>query len=181
LTAAGYPHGLTLNYLYQNDSVDTSVFTAIQASLKLCGINLVGKAEPSSSFFTDLGNAPVNNKAGTFDMATGAWIPDWFGNNGRTIVPPFFQTNCVVNTINYGCYSSHQMDGLINSAESATTATAAGNLWHQADQLAMSQALMVPLQSQLYPIYTSKRAHGGVWSPTIGDPDVTNIWLNPTS
>jgi peptide/nickel transport system substrate-binding protein len=181
LTKAGYPHGLTLNYLYQNDSVDTSVFTTIQASLKLCGITLNGKPEPSSSFFVDLGNAPVNNKPGTFDMATGAWIPDWFGNNGRTVIPPFFQTDCQVNTINYGCYSSTQMDKLINEAESAPTATQAGALWHSADELAMKNALIVPIQSQLYPIYTSKRTHGGVWSPTIGDPDVTNIWLNPTS
>jgi peptide/nickel transport system substrate-binding protein len=178
LKSAGYPHGVSLTYMYQNDSVDTAAFTAIQASLKLCGINLNGKSEPSSSFFTDLGNAPVNNKAGTFDMAQGAWIPDWFGNNGRTIIAPFFQTDCQVNTVNYGCYSSPQMDKLIKEAETATSVTAAGNFWHQADLLAMKSALIVPLQSQNYPIYTSKRVHGpGDWSPTIGDPDVTNVWL----
>jgi len=178
LSKAGYPHGVTLTYLYQNDSVNTAVFTAIQASLKNCGITLTGKPEPGSSFFVDLGNAPVNNKPNQWDAASGEWIPDWFGNNGRTIVPPFFQTDCVVNTINYGCYSSPQMDSLIKQAEAATTVSAAGALWHQADELAMKQALIVPIQSQKFPMFHSKRVAGpGDFSPTIGDPDVTNLWL----
>ena len=179
LKKAGYPNGVSLTYLYQNDSVNTAAFTAIQASLKLCGISLNGKSEPSSSFFTDLGNAPVNNKPGTWDMAQGAWIPDWFGNNGRTIIPPFFETDCQVNTINYGCYSSPKMDGLIKSAEAATTVSAAGSFWSQANQLAMQNALIVPLQSQNYPMYTSKRTMGpGAFSPTIGASDPTNVWLS---
>ncbi len=179
LKKAGYPNGVSLTYLYQNDSVNTAAFTAIQASLKLCGISLNGKSEPSSSFFTDLGNAPVNNKPGTWDAAQGAWIPDWFGNNGRTIIPPFFETDCQVNTINYGCYSSPKMDGLIKSAEAATTVSAAGSFWSQANQLAMQNALIVPLQSQNYPMYTSKRTLGpGAFSPTIGASDPTNVWLS---
>jgi peptide/nickel transport system substrate-binding protein len=179
LSSAGYPHGIKLNYLYQTDSVNTAAFVAIQASLKLCGINLIGKAEPSSSFYTDLGNAPSNNKAGTWDMAQGAWIPDWFGNNGRTIIPAFFQTDCQVNTINYGCYSSPKMDNLIKQAEAAKTVTQAGTLWGQANTLAMQQSLIVPLQSENYPMYTSKRVHGpGDFSPTLGTSDPTNLWLS---
>src|SRR5262249_2445003 len=82
LKKAGFPNGVTLTYLYANDSVNTAAFTAIQASLKPCGITLNGKAEPGSSFFTDLGNSPVNAKAGTWDLGQPGWIPDWFGNNG---------------------------------------------------------------------------------------------------
>jgi peptide/nickel transport system substrate-binding protein len=178
LKQAGFANGLKLTYLYQTDSVNTAAFTAIQASLKLCGITLKGKAEPSSSFYTDLGNAPSNNKPGTWDMGQGAWIPDWFGNNGRTIIPPFFQTDCQVNTINYGCYSSPKMDNLIKSAEAAKSVSQAGSLWGQASALAMQQALMVPLQSENYPMYTSKRTEGpGAFSPTIGASDPTNLWL----
>jgi peptide/nickel transport system substrate-binding protein len=169
----------TLTYLYQNDSVNTSVFVAIQASLKQCGITLKGKAEPSSSFFTDLGNAPVNNKAGTWDLGQAAWIPDWFGLNGRSVIPPFFETDCQVNTINYGCYSSKQMDKLISQAEAATSNTDAASLWSQANTLAMQQALIVPIQSQLYPMFTSARIHGpGAFVANIGDPDITNLWIS---
>jgi peptide/nickel transport system substrate-binding protein len=187
LSQAGYPNGVTLTGLFINDSVNTQVFEAIQASLKSCGINLSSKPEPVSSFFPDLGNAPVNNKSGQWDVGTSAaWIPDWFGNNGRTFIPPFFQTNCVVNTINYGCYSSAQMDKLITQAETAPTVAAAGGFWHQADTLAMKDAVIVPLLSQQFPYYSSARVHNVgstaiAMQPNIGDPDITNLWLSPTS
>jgi peptide/nickel transport system substrate-binding protein len=187
LKQAGYPSGVTLTGLYINDSVNAQVFQAIQASLKNCGINLKSKPEPASSYFTDLGNAPSNNKAGQWDVGTSAsWIPDWFGNNGRTFIPAFFQTNCVVNTINYGCYSSSKMDSLIKQAESATSISAAGALWHQADALAMKDAVIVPLLNQQFPYYSSARVHNAgatavAMQPNIGDPDITNVWLSPSS
>ena len=86
LSKAGYPHGLTVTYMYPNDSANTRAFTAIQASLANCGITLTGKGEPGSSFFVDMGNAPENNKPGTWDIGQVGWIPDWYGDNGRTIV-----------------------------------------------------------------------------------------------
>jgi peptide/nickel transport system substrate-binding protein len=186
LAAAGYPHGVSLTYLYPNDSVDTQVFVAIQASLKPCGINLKGKSEPGSSFFVDLGNSPENNKAGTWDMGQPGWFPDWFGNNGRTVISPLFQTNCVVNTNNYGCYNSTALDGIIKQAEAATTLSAAGALWHQADENVMHNAVIVPLLNQLQAYYSSTRVHNAgsaaiAFQPNIGGPDITNVWLSPSS
>src|SRR5579859_5403011 len=46
LTKAGYPNGVSLIYTYQNDSTNTRAFEAIQASLAICGIKLVGKPQP---------------------------------------------------------------------------------------------------------------------------------------
>ena len=46
LVKAGYKKGVSLTYLYANDSVNTRIFATIQASLKPCGVNLVGKPEP---------------------------------------------------------------------------------------------------------------------------------------
>jgi len=184
LASAGYPNGVTLNALYDNDSNGTHGFVAIQASLKACGINLKGKGEPGSSYFTDLGNSPVNNQPGRWDIGTSTgWYPDWYGNNGRTIIPPFFQTNCVVNTINYGCVNNSQMNSLIKQAESATSQSQAGSLWHQADQLAMKNAWIVPLQAQQAPTYSSTRTHNAgasaiVVAPNIGGADITNVWLS---
>ena len=183
LSKAGYPNGLTLNYTYQNDSSNTRAFTAIQASLQNCGIKLASKPEPGSSFFTDLGNAPSNNKAGTWDMGQAAWVPDWFGNNGRTVIQALFQgPNCVVNTVNYGCYENNQVNSLINQAETAASISAAGTAWHQADMDIMKDAAIVPLISQNFPQYSSSRVRGvgyktAVFAPNIGEPDITNLWL----
>jgi peptide/nickel transport system substrate-binding protein len=183
LSKAGYPHGLSLTYMYPNDSTNTRAFEAIQASLANCGITLNGKPEPGATFFVDMGNAPESNKAGAWDMGQVAWVPDWFGNNGRTVIQALFQgPNCVVNTVNYGCYDSSAVNSLINQAESATSLSAAGSAWHQADVDIMKDAAIVPLLSQNFPQYSSSRVRGvgsstAIFAPNIGDPDVTNVWL----
>jgi len=188
LAKAGYPNGVTLTYMYPNDSSNTRIFTAIQASLANCGITLTSKPEPGSSFFTDLGNSPENNKAGQWDMGQPGWFPDWWGNNGRTIVQALFQgPNCVINTVNYGCYDNAQVNSLITTAETASSLTAAGTAWQQADHQIMSDAAIAPIMSQNFPQYSSKRVRGitsngttyptAIFAPNIGAPDVTNVWL----
>ncbi len=183
LSKAGYRNGLSLTYTYQNDSTNSRAFAAIQASLKNCNINLNGKPEPGSSFYVDLGNAPENNKAGTWDLGQANWIPDWFGNNGRTIIQALFQgPNCVVNTVNYGCYDNATVNSLITQAEAATSLTTAGNDWHAADMQIMKDAAIVPMASQNFPSYASSRvkeagASTAVFAPNIGQTDITNVWL----
>jgi peptide/nickel transport system substrate-binding protein len=183
LTKAGYPNGLSLVYEYPNDSTNTRAFTAVQASLAACGITLKGKGEPGSTFFTDMGDSPENNKAGQWDMGQVAWVPDWFGNNGRTTIQALFQgPNCVINTVNYGCYDNPAVNSLINQAEQATSLTAAGVAWHQADVDIMKDAVIVPILSQNFPQLSSPRVRGvgystAIFAPNIGDPDITNVWL----
>ena len=164
-------------------SSNTRIFTAIQASLANCGIILTGKPEPGSSFFTDLGNAPENNKPGVWDMGQPGWFPDWWGNNGRTLIQALFQgPQCVINTVNYGCYDNPKVNSLITQAEGASSVTDAGNIWHQADSQIMSDAPIVPIMSQNMPIYASKRVRGvgyqtAIFNPNIGTVDITSLWL----
>jgi peptide/nickel transport system substrate-binding protein len=188
LAKAGYPNGVTLTYIYPNDSTQTRIFTAIQASLASCGITLSGKPEPLSTMFVDLGNSPENNKPGQWDMGQPGWIPDWFGNNGRTIVQALFQgPNCVINTVNYGCYDNSTVNSLITKAEGASSLSAAGNYWHQADMQIMSDAAIVPIMDLGFPMYSSARVRGigsngatsptALFAPNIGAPDITALWL----
>ncbi|HEY4852512.1 MAG TPA: ABC transporter substrate-binding protein, partial [Streptosporangiaceae bacterium] len=188
LAKAGYPNGVTLTYTYPSDSSNTRIFTAIQASLANCGITLTPKAEPGSSYYTDLGNSPENNKPGAWDMGQPGWIPDWFGNNGRTVVQALFQgPNCVINTVNYGCYDNASVNSLITQAEGATSLSAAGSFWHQADTQIMSDAAIVPVMNQNFPAYSSSRVRGiasngqtyptAIFEPNIGAPDITALWL----
>jgi peptide/nickel transport system substrate-binding protein len=188
LAKAGYPNGVTLTYTYPSDSSNTRIFTAIQASLANCGITLTPKPEPGSSYYTDLGNSPENNKPGAWDMGQPGWIPDWFGNNGRTVVQALFQgPNCVINTVNYGCYDNASLNSLITQAEGATSLSAAGTFWHQADMQVMSDAAIVPVMNQDFPAYSSSRVRGiasngqtyptAIFEPNIGAPDITALWL----
>ncbi|MGH3185741.1 MAG: ABC transporter substrate-binding protein [Streptosporangiaceae bacterium] len=188
LAKAGYPHGISLTYMYENDSSDTRIFTAIQASLAPCGITLVSKPEPGSSIFVDLGNSPENNKPGQWDIGQAIWFPDWFGNNGRTVIQALFQgPNCVVNTVNDGCYDNATVNSLITQAEGASSLSAAGGFWHQADMQIMSDAAIVPIMSQDTAVYSSARIRGisssgktyptAIFAPNIGAPDITALWI----
>jgi len=179
LTKAGYPHGVTLTYMYENDSSDTRIFTAIQASLAPCGITLTGKPEPGSSIFVDLGNAPENNKAGQWDLGQAIWFPDWFGNNGRTVIQALFEgPNCVINTVNYGCYDNATVNSLITKAENAPSVSAAGTYWHQADQQVMSDAVTVYSSARIRGIASNGQTYPtAIFAPNIGAPDITALWI----
>jgi len=177
LSKAGYPNGVTLLYMYPNDSTNTRAFEAIQASLAQCGITLTSKPEPGSSFFVDAGNSPVNNKPNEWDMAQVAWIPDWFGNNGRTMIQALFAPRCTVNTNNYGCYNNANVNNLITQAEAATSLSAAAADWHQADMQIMQDAAIVPIMSQGFPNFSSARVKNVLFQPNIGEVDITNLWL----
>jgi peptide/nickel transport system substrate-binding protein len=177
LAKAGYPSGVTLLYMYPNDSTNTRAFEAIQASLAQCGITLTSKPEPGSSFFVDAGNSPVNNKPNQWDMAQVAWIPDWFGNNGRTMIQALFAPRCTVNTNNYGCYNNPAVNTLITQAEAATSLSTAAADWHSADTDIMQDAAIVPLLDQGFPNFSSARTRNVMFQPNIGEVDITNLWL----
>ena len=177
LAKAGYPNGVSVIYTYINDSTNTREFEAIQASLANCGITLQGKPEPGSSYFVALGNSPVNNKPNQWDLGQPGWIPDWFGNNGRTLIQALFAPRCTVNTNNYGCYNSPAVNSLISQAESATSLSAAATAWHQADVDIMQDAAIVPIEDQGFPMFSSARVRNAIFGPNIGEHDITNLWL----
>ena len=178
LSKAGYPNGVSVLYAYPNDSTNTRAFEAIQASLAQCGITLNGKPEPGSSFFVNIGNSPVNNKANQWDLSQPAWIPDWFGNNGRTLIQALFAPRCTVNTNNYGCYNNPAVNTLITQAEGASSLSAAATAWHQADVDIMQDAAIVPILDQGFPNFSSARTKNVVFGPNIGEVDITNLWLS---
>ena len=190
LAQAGMKSGIKLNYAYQNDSVNSAIFQAVQSSLKSCGINLVGQPESGATFFTHMGTPSENNKAGTWDLSQVGWIPDWFGgNNGRTVADPLFRTNCVQGTINDGCYSNPKVDSLIDQAEATSSLSQSNSILHQVDVQVMKDAVIIPMVEGYGPMYSSKNVFNVnnqgepsgstavVWAPNIGGPDLTNVYL----
>jgi ABC-type transport system substrate-binding protein len=120
---------------------------------------------------------------GTFDLAMVGWLPDWAGNNGRSILDPLLKTDCTNGTLNFGCYSNHTVDKLITEAETAPSLAAAGKFWTQANKLILADAAIMPLTDGQNAILASSRVHeagvsgGVVFAPIIGGPDLTNVWL----
>jgi peptide/nickel transport system substrate-binding protein len=183
LVRGGHGKGVTLKFAFINDVQQTQIFAEIQASLKPCGINLLPDPLPANQFFTDLLSVSEHKKPGTFDLAMIGWVPDWSGNDGRSIIDTLFRTNCVNGTNNWGCYSNRKVDRLMTEAESASSPTRAAQLWTQAAKQIMADAAFVPLIDDQSPILASSRLREGglsggvVFAPVIGGPDLTNIWL----
>jgi peptide/nickel transport system substrate-binding protein len=180
LAAAGYPHGFTLIDAYRNAGNHPAVFQSVQADLKACGITVNGSPQQQGNYYSWLEN-PANTKAGKWNISEPGWVPDWFGNNGRTTMQPLFSSPCVNPTTNYGCYNSAATVGLINKALTATSLGAAANYWHQADMQVMKDAVIVPFTNQNTPAYHSSRVKNAIWSWTNQLYDPTQLWLSPST
>lgn len=177
LADAGYPNGLTLKAWYRNAGNHPAIAQSYQADLKECGINVKLIPIPGGDYYSEYLQQPSKAKAGEWDITAPGWIPDWFGNNGRAIIQPLFQTNCRVGTVNYGCYSNPEVDRLIDEALQAETEEQAAEIWHQIDRIVMEDAVIVPFKTEVAPIYRSKRVQNALWMPRERYYDMTQIWL----
>ena len=181
LSEAGYPNGLTLIAAYRNAGNHPAVFQSYSADLKKCGITVKGLPVRQGDFYGAFLQNPSLAKDSKWDVSAPGWVPDWYGNNGRSVSQPLFQTNCTAGTSNYGCYSNPKVDDLIKQALASPDQTQAANLWHQVDQQVMSDAVIVPFQNQNTPIYHAKRVKNAIYLPSFQLFDLTNLWLDPAS
>ncbi|WP_248961782.1 ABC transporter substrate-binding protein [Sphaerisporangium perillae] len=181
LSEAGYPNGLTLIGAFRNAGNHPSVFQSYSADLKKCGITVKGLPVRQGDYYGAFLQAPSIAKDSKWDISAPGWVPDWYGNNGRSVSQPLFQTNCTPGTSNYGCYSNPEVDDLIKQALAEPDQAKSAALWHQVDQKVMADAVIVPFQNQNTPIYHSKRVKNALYLPSFQLYDVTNLWLDPPS
>lgn len=179
ITEAGYQPGeLTLKAWYRNSGRHPDVAQSYQADLRRCGIEVQLIPTPQADYYSAYLGRPERAKAGEWDITAPGWIPDWYGQNGRTIIQPLFQTNCSVNTVNYGCYSNPEVDAAIEEALQARNVDEAARLWHGIDRMLMSDAAFVPFKTNKKPMYHSDRVSGAKFVNTLTFFDPTNLWLS---
>lgn len=181
LAEAGYPNGLTVIGAFRNAGNHPANFQSYSADLKKCGITVKGLPVRQGDYYGAFLQNPSIAKDSKWDISAPGWVPDWYGNNGRAISQPQFQTNCTPGTSNFGCYSNPKVDDLIKQALAEPDATKAASLWHQVDQQVMADAVLVPLNNQNTPIYKSKRVQNALYLPSWQLYDYTNIWLDPNT
>jgi peptide/nickel transport system substrate-binding protein len=178
LAAAGYPNGLTVKAAYRNSGNHPAIFQSYAQDLKACGITVTGIPVPQADFYSQFLQKTSNAISSKWDVAAPGWVPDWSGNNGRTVISPLFDgRNWADGTSNYGGYNSPVTNGLIDKALQATTLDAAASFWNQADQQIMKDAAIVPFMAQKTPWYHSSRVKNAIWVPIAQQFDITNLWL----
>ena len=169
--------GVTLKLLYSTTDPAPRVAQALQSSLNAAGFHVQLVPVTQSDFYGKYLTVPATAKRDVWDLAAPGWIPDWFGNNGRsTIVPLLTQPGLGSN--DFGGYTSSTVNSFINAALSAPNAAAAAQNWQKADSAAMQDVANVPVNVQKWPIFHSARVHGCnfFWFGLNCDP--TNVWLS---
>jgi peptide/nickel transport system substrate-binding protein len=177
LLAQAHQSGVAIKLLYSTTSPMPRVAQSLQSSLEAAGFKVSLVSATQSDFYGKYLESPTTAKRDVWDIAPPGWIPDWFGNNGRsTLVPLLTQPGPGSN--DFGGYTSATVQKHIDDALAAPTAAAANTAWQQADAAAMQDAAIVPVNVQKWPIFTSARVHGCdfFWFGLNCDP--TNVWLS---
>ncbi|MGH9300425.1 MAG: ABC transporter substrate-binding protein [Acidimicrobiales bacterium] len=180
LQSAGYAPGqITLKLIYRTNSVHPQVAQTDQAALQAAGfkVDLIA-VNPANTFYTKYLENPTASKAGSWDIAEPGWIPDWLGNNGRSVIEPLFDGRTYgKNSTDYGDYNSPVVNGLIDKALAATSTSAATADWQAAAKQIMADAAVVPLGAQKTAIYHSTKVQNCIFNDFNQNCDITNVWL----
>jgi len=92
LAKAGHPNGLAIKLLYSTTDPGPRVAQALQASLDKGGFKVKLVPATQADFYGKYLLNISTAKRDVWDMAPPGWIPDWFGNNGRSVVQPLFSS-----------------------------------------------------------------------------------------
>jgi peptide/nickel transport system substrate-binding protein len=170
LAQAGYPNGLTCNFLYRQKSKGADMAQAVQQDVARAGIKLNLNQVPNADYYKKHLQAPNVND---WDVSFPGWSPDWQGNATRTFFTPLLAPNCTTATVNYGCYDNPQVTSQIDAA--LTTTGDAAPLNQQVDRTATNDLPILPMIERNAVTISSKRVQGWRWYSYGVNPDIANI------
>ncbi|HMH94646.1 MAG TPA: ABC transporter substrate-binding protein [Streptosporangiaceae bacterium] len=177
LLAQAGKSGVTLKLLYSTTDPMPRVAQSLQASLDAAGFHVKLISATQSDFYGKYLESPPTAQRDVWDLAPPGWIPDWFGNNGRSTLVPLL-TQPGVGSNDFGGYTSPVVEKDLKAALSAPSTAAATTDWQAADTAAMKDVAVVPINVQKWPIFHSAAVHGCnfFWFGLNCDP--TNVWLS---
>ncbi len=181
LTEAGFPNGITLNYVGANAGAGKRVNIALQASLARAGITLKIKEYPGFAIYTDSLGLPA--KRTEHQIGTANWCPDYPGDGTRSWFVPLLDGRSIqpANNNNYGEYNNPEVNAKIDQALTEGDKAKRGQLWSEADRQVMEDAAWVPYLYDKSPYFWSERVKNWVWTAWSNQPDVTTMWLDPAT
>jgi peptide/nickel transport system substrate-binding protein len=179
LAQAGYPGGLPIKLLYRTNGIDPLLAQTVQASLTKAGFQVQLVAATASDFFAKyLTAGPESARRGVWDVAITDWYPDWFGNNGRTVIEALFDGRSIgPNSVNYGAYDADDVEADIDRALAATTAEDSYAAWSDAATKVIEDAALAPLVQFKVARYQSSRVKNCVFMLLGFSCNLTSVWL----
>lgn len=178
LREAGYPNGLTLNYVGMSTGSGPAVTTAIQASLARAGIKLKIKTYQGFSIYFESLLFPA--KRLEHQIADAEWCPDYPGDGARSFFLPLFHSTSILPAANNNMaeYAVTEVDRKIDAALAERSAAKRERLWQGLDKRIMLDAPWAPWLYVRQPFVWSERLGGWTYSPWHHNTDVSNVWVN---
>jgi peptide/nickel transport system substrate-binding protein len=177
LTDAGYPNGLTLNYVGSSTGYGPAFTTAVQASLARVGIKLNIKTFQGFSIYYDSLLFPA--KRVEHQIGDAEWCPDYPGDGARSWFLPLFYSKSILPAANNNMaeYSNPEVDAMIDTALSELDNTKRAQDWAALDKRIMQDAPWAPWLETNEPFIWSKRLQNWTYSPWHHNADMTNVWI----
>jgi peptide/nickel transport system substrate-binding protein/oligopeptide transport system substrate-binding protein len=169
LKEAGYPDGIELTLMYNNNPRHRSIAEAIQAQVSELGIKLNLKVQ-------DWGTHLDACSRGEFEMFRMAWVVDYPDPDNFLFV--LLDSSNIGSKGNYSRYSNPQVDEWLRAARSETNWDKRVELYQKAEQQIVDDAPWIFLFH-----YTTSLVHGAdvenVYLPAMGDytTDLTEVWM----
>jgi peptide/nickel transport system substrate-binding protein len=176
LAKAGYPNGVDIKLLYSTLDPGPRVAQSLQASLGKAGFRVKLIPATGSDFYGKYMLVPSTAKQGVWDIAPPGWIPDWFGNNGRSVIQPLF-TNPAPGSSDFGGYSSAVLNGFVDKALTARSPAQAATNWRKANAQLMKDAAAVPVEMQKWTVFHSSKVQNCIFYFLSLNCDTTQVWL----
>jgi len=177
LAQAGYPNGLTLNYVGSSTGYGPGFTTAVQASLARAGITLNIKTFQGFSIYYESLLFPA--KRLEHQIADAEWCPDYPGDGARSWFLPLFYSKSILPAANNNMaeYSNPQVDAMIDAALAEQDNAKRAADWEALDQRIMQDAPWAPWLEANEPFVWSKQLRNWVYSPWHHNADITNVWI----
>jgi peptide/nickel transport system substrate-binding protein len=177
LTEAGFPNGLTLNYVGSSTGYGPAFTTAVQASLARAGIKLNIKTFQGFSIYYDSLLFPA--KRVEHQIGDAEWCPDYPGDGARSWFLPLFYSKSILPAANNNMaeYSNPEVDSMIDAALSDLNNTTRAQKWAALDKRIMQDAPWAPWLETNEPFLWSKRLQNWTYSPWHHNTDITNVWI----
>jgi peptide/nickel transport system substrate-binding protein len=181
LEEAGYPDGVTINYVGPSTGKGPKIQASLQSALDRAGIKLATRSYDGYKVYTD--SLQLRSRKDEHQIGLARWCPDFPGNGARSFIGVLLDGRKITPTANnnYGDYNNPQVNSMIEEAYRSGDAQRRNALWGEIDRRIMQDAAWVPLVYERQPYFWSSRVKHWTFSPWISNPDITDMWLDPNS
>lgn len=179
LAEAGYPDGITVNFVYATGSRYDAYAQAIEADLRAAGIEVNLIPTPGANVTSQFTTNAEATESGAWDITINSLSPTWVGNGARTmLMPNWYGVGCENSTTNFTCYSNDEVNGVMEQARTEADTNAAAELWMEVDRLLVEDSALVPLITGKISLYRSDRLQNAVVNVGYNNLEPGLVWLD---